>query len=195
MADGGGIESRGSSTVAGAYVIPDILLRLPMKTLMLCKYVSKPWCDLIRSPAFVAAHLRHSSHLGRGYHLQMPQVSESPFIDDPVLPPGWDLTHPDLCSLASESTFAKRGTVPVTIDPNSHAFQIVGSVNGQICISRLHPREAFCPFFRHWNPSIRKLENLGNERFEVKFTCQSGITISRFGYDPESDSYKVVRIT
>ncbi|XP_009614765.1 F-box/kelch-repeat protein At3g23880 [Nicotiana tabacum] len=158
-----------------AELITEILLRLPVKTLLKFRCVSKSWLSLISSTEFVKTHLSISAN-NKDYTHHRVMLS---FVQ-----PEYNLKD---CSLSS----LLYGSVTDALDmdyPMKHPHQsvwIVGSINGTICLA-IEENALFL-----WNPSIRKFKKLPDSRPTLK--CGYYFMYG-FGYDELHDDYKVVGI-
>ncbi|KAL3328989.1 hypothetical protein AABB24_036212 [Solanum stoloniferum] len=167
-------------------LILEILLKLPVKSLLQFISVSKSWLSLISSPEFVKARPSLSaSNKNYTHHGVIVKVStKSVFVVKD-------------CSL--RSLLYHPVTEAFDLDypgksPN-HYLGFVGVVNGLICFSiRLFDR-LYDLFL--WNPSIRKYKKLPNFRLDVS-RCYylDGHVNFKFGFasDELQDDYKVVGI-
>ncbi|CAN1289233.1 F-box/kelch-repeat protein At3g06240 [Linum perenne] len=121
-------------------VLTEILLRLPVKSLLRFRSVSHSWNSLISSPAFVSLYSgEHHSHrrlfINLGNYIQEDQRCTHEIV----------IFHPD------ESSFrTNQHRVPW---PFSYwgGYHLVGSCNGLLCIY-FRGNRALCL----WNPAIRK---------------------------------------
>ncbi|XP_027118914.1 F-box/kelch-repeat protein At3g23880 [Coffea arabica] len=156
-------------------VITEILARLPVKSLMRFKCVSKSWLSLTLSPHFIKRHLSFSTSKDREYLL---------FIDYN----SGRFKHCSLASLLYEQPSDAVEIVCPQLECRDLSVLLVGCCNGMICICT--NREGFVL----WNPSTRKSKTLPNFSFEKtsehKFYASCG-----FGYDETNDDYKVVAVT
>jgi F-box interacting protein len=162
-------------------VVVDILQRLPVKSLIRFRCVSKSWNSLITSPAFVHSHLNQS------------------------IPNNNNLPHPLLivrhCSSSANRALDKEHyklfydneafeecaefDFPTKSRSLKH-FRLIASENGLICLSE---QERYVL----WNPSIRKCWNLPKPCITAR--KHSGSTCHEaFGFDPRTNDHKVVRI-
>ncbi|PSS24777.1 F-box protein [Actinidia chinensis var. chinensis] len=149
-------------------VIVDILSRLPVKTLLRFRCVSKPWCALIDGRDFIKSHLQRSittkNHLSlivRDCYLYS--------VDFDSLDNAVELDHPLKC--------------------DDFGTEVLGSCDGLVCLYNGEDNVAI------WNPSTRRYQKLPETEIEFPdyFTsCQC--IIYGFGYDPITDDYKVVRL-
>ncbi|KAJ7974573.1 F-box protein family [Quillaja saponaria] len=150
-----------------------ILLKLPVKSLVLFKCVSKYWNGLLLSPMFIAKHLKiHKnsiSHLllKRCYHPDdepfISFLSEEPteVIKDVYLP------------------FPKQFCVLDLYGPcNGILFLVAKTLNGDHEIAL-------------WNPTIKQFKLV--LEYNVNDVTFSFLYVG-FGFDPKSDDYKVIRI-
>ncbi|XP_073131532.1 F-box/kelch-repeat protein At3g23880-like [Henckelia pumila] len=156
-------------------IIVEILARLPVKSLLKFRCVSKSWLTLICSRQFIKSHL-NNSRVGRNlsnYRIMFTICS-----------PTFDLKHCPLSSLMQEPS-----TDACSIDyPKKHtqrAVWFVDSCNGLICLA-LNEKELF-----FWNPSTRKSKKLPPVNVNIK---RGFYNIYGFGYNECDDDYKVVGI-
>ncbi|XP_055814316.1 F-box/kelch-repeat protein At3g23880-like [Solanum dulcamara] len=151
-------------------LINEILVRLPVKSLVKFRLVSKTWLRLISSSDFVKTHINISAN-NKAYHRLML---------------GFDRPENNLKGCSVSSLLYDHVTRAIDLDyppKKSHqTIKIVGSVNGLICVA-IEEKDLFI-----WNPSIRKLTKLPAYRTDCFFSYG-------FGYDELHDDYKVVGIT
>ncbi|XP_055813627.1 F-box/kelch-repeat protein At3g23880-like [Solanum dulcamara] len=166
-------------------LITEILLKLPVKSLLQFRSVSKSWLSLISSPDFVKTHLLLSaSNKDYTHHGVMIKVSNanrgvkdcslSALLYDSV-PEAFDLDYP--------------GQIPDGYP------QLVGSANGLICLAINLFYGLDCLIL--WNPSIRKHKELPSCRLNLNRRHQEhGLPHFTFGfaYDEFQNDYKVVGI-
>nr|XP_027118269.1 F-box/kelch-repeat protein At3g23880-like [Coffea arabica] len=183
-------------------LIFDILLRLPVKSLLRFMCVSKSWNSLISSPEFIKTHLKETSNARNTAHRKL---IFSSFYGVPVLD---FVTECNLdCVLYSptiEATdivthiVASSMTEATKIQhPAKKSIDIVGSCNGLVCIAMEHIFNPFasdsirdlCLFL--WNPSIRKYRKLPQCSFGFDFE-KSDVAACGFGYDELHDDYKFI---
>ncbi|KAF8007247.1 hypothetical protein BT93_K1292 [Corymbia citriodora subsp. variegata] len=182
-------------------VIADILSRLPAQTLLDLRRVCKLWSSLILAPSFATEHLRLRLRLLRsGPHrnlclLHLPCVPRDRHV------PAYDADRCSvLCSDPFSGSFTLRAKFAIPFDEHAFSFEIVGSVDGLVCVSLLHKssRLGADQSTYLWNPAMRKLRNLGNlgNRDVVdRVAGMSGYRIHGFGRDCRGRIYRVVRIT
>lgn len=149
----------------------EILSRLPVKSLLRFRSVSKPLRALIDRPAFVNRHLSQSKKT------------------DKILTFSRGLTYRCLsffCSLYWNSlTIAKLETPFDGIDFFTKVF---GSCNDLICLSRKDSDTEVLL----WNPSTRKYKLILAP--PVHYYSEYTIIVYQVGYDHVNDDYKVVRL-
>ncbi|XP_043698614.1 F-box/kelch-repeat protein At3g06240-like [Telopea speciosissima] len=155
-------------------IIREILSRLPVKSLLRFRCVSKDWRSLISDPFFISQHLRRSSE-------KNPSVC---LTDGPL----FTITF-DGSSTATRVDIPFKGLVD--------EVEIVGSCNGLLC---LFPSERLSDWFGLispiylWNPAIREYKRLPDAPVGAPRMIGVTNTVLGFGYDHINNEYKVVRI-
>ncbi|KAK3019253.1 hypothetical protein RJ639_004458 [Escallonia herrerae] len=166
-------------------LILQILTRLPPKSLLRFRCVSKSWCYLISSPNFIAMHTRQltlSNHftnntrtLIRRYNLTQRKELYSVHFDTNQL---FNIDHD------AQIEFLFSGFV-------RSYFRIVGSCNGLLCISDdLFGNKDTIIL---WNPTIRRKLNLPIPRATLE-SSEENVGVLGFGFDCNANDYKVVRL-
>lgn len=152
-------------------VVTEIICRLPVKSLLLFRSVSKSWRSLIDSPGFIYLHLNNSVDTGSNLSLILRKDSELYTVDLDQLNDAVEVTHPLMCY--------------------SNRIHVLGSSNGLLCIANVAEDIAL------WNPSIRKHKVLPFLPVEKNNYGSSllGARVYGFGYDPVHDDQKLVRIS
>ncbi|KAL4589342.1 hypothetical protein LXL04_002248 [Taraxacum kok-saghyz] len=159
-------------------ILSNIFIHLLAKQLAQMRSVSKSWNALLSEPTFIKFHLRHSIY----------NIHQTPlhFFYDESLHVVQLLANPHL----QLTNFFK---LPVHPKLQSYNLQVIGSVNGLICSS-------YSDSIIHiWNPSLSavltlpaysmppcSIDSEANKWLKVFF---------RFGYDPRTDDYKLVKLT
>ncbi|XP_059311791.1 F-box/kelch-repeat protein At3g23880-like, partial [Lycium ferocissimum] len=166
-----------------AELINEILLRLPVKSLLKFRCVSKSWLALISSPEFVKTHLcictndkdyTHHRVVLKVDPTHLKNCSLTSLLYDSVTE-AFDLDYP------MKQPHTSIVTLPFKIAyPMKNSIWVVGSVNGLICLV-IGEKDFFL-----WNPSIRKFKKLPDLRY--------GYIMCGFGYDELHDDYKVVAV-
>ena len=162
-------------------VLLEILHRLPVKSLIRFRCVSKSWNSLITCPAFINSHFTQSP-------LSLPSNSNTLIVRSCNYRPNieyYKLIHNGNGSSSSFDQSQNSIEFPLTSRFLDY-FKLIGSVNGLFSICEEDR-------FFLWNPSIRKCITLPKPRIRVKthspISCRLG-----FGFDPRTNDYKVVRI-
>ncbi|XP_028768322.1 F-box/kelch-repeat protein At3g23880-like [Neltuma alba] len=147
-------------------IITDILLRLPVKSLMRFQCVCKEWKKLFKTPTFIAEHLHHSpkhnsllfdctiygSSLSLLNHkMQVLEFQKPPFIDTPTM----------------------------------GSYRIICSCNGLLCVELIKSETLFL-----WNPGIREVRQVPKalKLLENKYCCVG------FGFTSIVNDYKIVKL-
>ena len=159
----------GMSDYLSEEVVLEILHRLPVKSLLRFRCVSKSWNSLITTPSFINSHLSYNSSNSNKLIVRYcvyPFVEAYKLIDDTIDSSSDQIQHIDF---------------PLTSGGRDH-FLLIGSVNGLFCLYELER-------YVIWNPSIRKFITLPKPCITVKTLSHNG-----FGFDPRTNDYKVVRI-
>ncbi|GAB4855139.1 hypothetical protein Ancab_023769 [Ancistrocladus abbreviatus] len=145
-----------------------ILLRLPLKTLLKFRSVSRQWLSLIDDPKFVSDYLVQSNREPKDTHLLM---MERLSLDESR----WTIRR--------SKTFGESSKLPELNLPCGN-FALVGYVNGVLLINLIsRKRKLFL-----CNPSVRKY-------LELPLTSMiRGVNLVRFGFgfDPSTNVYKIV---
>ncbi|XP_059452353.1 F-box/kelch-repeat protein At3g23880-like [Corylus avellana] len=160
--------------------VTDILQRLPVKSLLRFRCVSKSWNSLITSPAFIDSHLNQSIPNNTPPHPLL-------IVRSCVSYPNSKLNKEHYKLFPDNEAFEQCAEVDFPVKSRRrHHFTLIGYVNGLMCLFE-HDR------FILWNPSIRKVLNLPKPCITLKThgrtTCHEA-----FGFDPRTNDYKVVRI-
>ncbi|XP_027165964.1 F-box/kelch-repeat protein At3g23880-like [Coffea eugenioides] len=156
-------------------IILEILPRLPVKSLLKFRCVSKSWLSSISTPHFIKAHLEKSSQNKDHSHHSLIAHSSAPHLA---------FKNCSVQSLLQQPvTHATNVNYPVA--NTSSSISVVGSCNGLICIvvngEQIHI----------WNPSTTKSKTLNDSDFIREKHCY---TIYGFGHDEMNDDYNVVAI-
>ncbi|XP_022874632.1 F-box/kelch-repeat protein At3g23880-like [Olea europaea var. sylvestris] len=156
-------------------MITEILLRLPVKSLLKFRCVSKSWLSLISSPRFIKTHFEISTDNNIYYHNKLIFNSDSAF----------HILH--TCSFYPEiDENPIMDTVPIynPLSNPQRLVRIVGSCNGLICVV-LEPG-----IVTIFNPTTRK-----SRKLPISGTSNSHAKEYGFGYDESNDDYKVVEFS
>lgn len=152
----------------------DILSRLPGKSLLRFKCVSKPFCSLIDSPELIKLHLNRSMETKSNLSLILIGWDTTKILSKRL-----DLLGNDLLDNVRQLENPFQNSMSLT--------PIVGSCNGLLAIQECNGPIAL------WKPSTNKHQIL--PRFWNSDTEYPERHVTHgFGYDISSDDYKVVRI-
>ncbi|XP_023758513.1 F-box/kelch-repeat protein At3g06240 [Lactuca sativa] len=166
-------------------VLSDIFFRLLAKQLAKMRCVCKPWNALLSEDSFIKSHLHHSIHNNDEILLFFPcrlHYGCSSITARPTRSPDLDLT--DFIKLPVNLNF-------VRFLVNLGYAMVIGSVNGVICVYyKSYHDDGYAVYI--WNPSLSALLTLPPCSLP---SCNSHDIDFRFGYDPRTDDYKVVKIT
>ncbi|KAL6536109.1 hypothetical protein OROHE_012954 [Orobanche hederae] len=159
-------------------IIPNILHKLPVKTLLRCTSICKSWYSLITSPQFIFSHLHFAASTKNRTPLLLVRrtITES--------------EHYDLFS--DNDSFTLHSNIEFPFRSINAFFTIVGSCNGLICLS--DDRVYHTHTIILWNPCIKKSVLLPkpNSIYSSYGTFSQSLG---FGFDPVASDYKVIRIT
>ncbi|KAJ9554352.1 hypothetical protein OSB04_018397 [Centaurea solstitialis] len=167
-------------------LLSEILIRVPSKPLARMRSVSKPWNHLLSQPSFIKSHLHRSLHN---------QEEDETLL---VLLSG---NYDESCSITAHLSQSPHLQLPDFIEfPNSppprddYSVTFFGSVNGLICYAFRTDHDDYV--IQIWNPSLSTVLTLppfngpcwfpvDNYNYQLHF---------RFGYDPKTDDYKLVKL-
>ncbi|KMT00625.1 hypothetical protein BVRB_9g219200 [Beta vulgaris subsp. vulgaris] len=159
-------------------IVEQILPRLPVKSLIRFKSVSKYWLSTISSNKFEKTHLKYSSscpqcimieHLyldGKNYLLSLDEYSDVK----------------ELVKLECK--------YPLMIAPRPHSggtfssTYVIGSINGLVCLFD----EYFC--FYLWNPATHQCHN-ADSPYLGHADSREEVSIAGFGYISSMDDYRI----
>jgi len=160
-------------------IITDILLQLPVKTLVRLQCVSKRWYALINHSFFINNHLKLSIAANRERKLIV--------LDREVDPPlnfFW-------VDFNDDDRFGALVNIRQPLRHPRYINHILGYCNGLVCFDNCDGDILI------WNPLIRRYKKLPFEPIENPSgltECESGRPDLSFGHDPDNDDYKVMRV-
>ncbi|KAM3268155.1 F-box/kelch-repeat protein like [Capsicum chacoense] len=149
-------------------IIFEILLRLPVKSIIKFKLVSKSFHSLLSSPHFINNHLIFSR---KKLLLLAPNQNLS------------KKTH-TLCSTFYEKNYVDHVNLDYPVKSPCLFTRFMGSCNGLICLSVEN-------MIIIWNPSTRKWKKIAKEPIIMN---QDYYFTYGFGYDELNDDYKLVLV-
>ncbi|XP_076891860.1 F-box/kelch-repeat protein At3g23880-like [Bidens hawaiensis] len=156
----------------------EILLKLPVKSVLRCKSACKSWRSLICDPQFVKSHLaistRSNNHY-RQHRLLIVRTKERLFKTC------------NLHDVLYDNSINRDLELDYPYKHNLNYFWVVGSCNGLLCMAI--EKEVLII----WNPSTRKSCILppptGYRKLEIGYVRYG------FGYQESTDDYKVVELS
>ncbi|KAK4581582.1 hypothetical protein RGQ29_024972 [Quercus rubra] len=161
-------------------VVFDVLTRVPVKSLIRFRCVSKSWYSTISSSIFITAHLHRAkssssnNNNNRGYLLYSPFPNELNFS-----------SYKELCTASYNSdrtlTHISRFRVPFSYD------FLVSFCNGMLCLNSIRGRGNVIYL---WNPSIRKFKKL----LATPLTYPFHDVVVGLAYHSQNNDYKILRI-
>ncbi|XP_004305455.1 PREDICTED: F-box/kelch-repeat protein At3g23880-like [Fragaria vesca subsp. vesca] len=155
----------------------EILLRLPIKSLLQFTSVCKSWNSLIKGNTFIKNHLKLTTkRITRdGPLLLLRHCPSEPNVEQYSL-------HLD------NHTFQEYSKPQLPAKSFNECFRIVGSCNGLILLSDDYLTETNT--FILWNPSIRKFITLPKPHIPHS----QYYTVYGFGFDAQRDDYKILQL-
>lgn len=161
----------------------DILFRLPIKCLIRCTSVSKPWLSIVKNSGFIRAHLRHQHEALILLHGSRYDHSRREATDEVYC------LHRDNPSFDEYSELDFQ--IDYMVDPINGCLRVAGTCDGLVCLADDILSKAVSYII--WNPSIRKLVTLPRPGYT--FTTHGPFEDSvGFGFDATANDYKVVRL-
>lgn len=186
-------------------MVTEILLRLPVKSLLLCKSVCKPWLSTISNPHFVKSHIQHSIITNDPTLLNLINARELAFL---FWEPFAYALEPTPAELQQQQRQRRRrhlinqalndadgqdlSKLHLQFDrvdiPGPFAMaRFMTCCNGVICLSNYN-------VVYLWNPSINKFKKVP---FDYVYLWETGprdfpVNVG-FGYDSISNEYKLLR--
>nr|XP_043617027.1 F-box/kelch-repeat protein At3g06240-like [Erigeron canadensis] len=151
-----------------------IFIRLRAKQLAQMRTLSKTWNALLSHPSFIQSHLDRSINTNDEILMVFYNgvfSQHKPFTAHPSRSPSEDLAY------------------LIKPPPGPGYNVVIGSVNGLICFADyiIHRRS-----FRIWNPSISALIAL--PPYTISEDYPKDACSFRFGFDPKTSDYKLVKI-
>ncbi|KAM7497941.1 hypothetical protein LguiA_022355 [Lonicera macranthoides] len=169
-------------------LLSNILIRLPVRTLLRFTIVSKSWYSLITSPNFITTHQLNNNRTTISNKNQTPlllMVRHSTPLNQYLCKEHYSVRCDNDTfeeSFKLDFPFTNRAT---------GSFNIVGTCNGLVCLSQYETSNTGIVIL--WNPSLRKSFILPNSRVVCNRRDRLRYCIG-FGIDPVTNDYKIVRL-
>ena len=125
-------------------IVLNILTRLPVKSVIRLRCVSKSLYSSITTPYFISTHLNHTKN---NINRDNACVIHLPYSSRHAIP---------ACTVALDRSFDTISEIRVPFDFPHPRLQIVGSCNGLLCLAEL----VYGDVIYLWNPSVRKFKKL-----------------------------------
>ncbi|PQQ19942.1 F-box/kelch-repeat protein [Prunus yedoensis var. nudiflora] len=176
-------------------IIHEILLRLPVKSLIKCTSVCKAWRSMIMNKSFIRAHISQINNMNDSHLFLVHRVSGRESSTSSHIANVSEVTEEVYSLHYDNQAFDEYAKIEFPIAPkqevlNEH-LRVVGTCDGLICLADDMP--CYCYNFFIWNPAIRKLVTL--PRPGITFRTHGGYDASiGFGFDAITNDYKVVRV-
>ncbi|XP_026389157.1 F-box protein CPR1-like isoform X2 [Papaver somniferum] len=152
----------------------EILLRLPVKSLLKCKCVCENWYALISTSDFIKLHLRFITTQKNNPILML----EGAYSDKVLKSIGYDSLESSVCEIEDAAI-----EMDYPFKSNNYGVRLVGSCNGLFWI-RVVDSDGKRDFLCLWNPATREYKELPDSPIKVNSICA-------FGYDHKNDDYKL----
>ncbi|CAI9296251.1 unnamed protein product [Lactuca saligna] len=165
-------------------VLSNIFIRLLAKQLGQMRCISKSWNALLSQSSFIKSHLHRSIH--NNDEILMVFNAEFPSDSEPTAQPKPFIAHPSRSPDIELADFIK---LPVIPHSEHKCLFAIGSVHGLICFSYGRYPDSVIYI---WNPSLSALLSL--PPYSKPSDGDSPWTFLRFGFDPRTDDYKVVKV-
>ncbi|KAL3628805.1 hypothetical protein CASFOL_027851 [Castilleja foliolosa] len=161
-----------SSVLPEDVIMHCILTRLPVKSILRCKSVCKPWLKFLSSPEFIQLHYAQFSSVPKNQSFIVQRTNCS-----------W--SDRNTISLFSIESGDKNPTI-LDHPLDRYSVDIVGCCNGLVC---LKAQASNSDGFVLWNPALKLFKEVFLNPPGVDERLSLG-----FGYVAEADDYKVVSI-
>uniref|UniRef100_A0A2N9HUR4 F-box domain-containing protein n=1 Tax=Fagus sylvatica TaxID=28930 RepID=A0A2N9HUR4_FAGSY len=158
-------------------IVTQILLRLPIKSIITSICVCKTWKSIIQNPTFISTHLHHSTTTNHLLLFTIFSGSKQIYA-----------LHNDDDNDFTEHTRFDFLVDSFTINPR---FRVVATCNGLVCFS--DDLLGYTNRFYLWNPCVRKYVKLPYPNFTFEDGDEFIHSIG-FGFDRKTNDYKVVRM-
>ena len=155
-------------------VVLNIMGKLPVKSVMRLRFISKSLDSSITAPNFISTHLNNNNNNNNNKD------------DDHRYLIHWPLTFSSngpVCTIAFDRSFDTISELQIPNESFFNRAYLFASCNGLLCFSN------YSGVIYLWKPSIRKFKKLPHTILEKFNNVALG-----FAYCSENNDYKVVRI-
>ncbi|PIA55980.1 hypothetical protein AQUCO_00700358v1 [Aquilegia coerulea] len=157
-------------------IIIEILIRLPVKSLIRFRCVSKPWCNLIHDSTFIQTHFKRALEEN---NLDLFISCTTTYKQKTFFSHMYCLDF----NSSNEAVEIIENPIKESLDEAFLKERLLGSCNGLVC---LFTTDAFCVL----NPLTREFKFV-NHDFDVRFEYED---VYGFGFDSDAGVYAVVYI-
>ncbi|XP_009799209.1 F-box protein At2g40925-like [Nicotiana sylvestris] len=162
----------------------EILIRLPVESLLRFKCVGKYWYKTITSPIFIKEHMNWSRKnkppkIMIYDHVGCPSKDDSPLNPNPI-------------TLISVSDGVGVHANPDYLQEFIGMTHFLGAVDGLFLLERVIDDSIFNIFLALWNPATREVRSLPLPDFNLPPSFRQCRRQFGFGLDPMTNDYKVI---
>ncbi|KAI3936694.1 hypothetical protein MKX01_034123 [Papaver californicum] len=155
-------------------ILPDILVRLPVKSIARFRCVNKAWCNLLRNPEFLKTQYKHAVEMNRFSIMFHNHNDIYTFSYDPL-----------------SSTCEGSGHVEYPVKSVKMGIEFFGCCNGLVFLRHVNKFNSAVLIL--WNPSTNECKKLPDPPTKLK-EHRGGFVEYGFGYDYQIEDFKVVHI-
>ncbi|XP_028774133.1 F-box/kelch-repeat protein At3g06240-like [Neltuma alba] len=158
-------------------LMEEIMVRLPVKSLLRFKCVAKSWYALITDPSFISKHLERSNSISKNLHLKLIFQLFSQYLPVTI----------SLISNIEQPRVIRNLELPCSTNDLKWIL-VYGQCNGIFFLCGDYEGDVRCSIL--WNPATKEVKAIPTSQRQPK-----GINPTNFGFgfDPITKDYKVVR--
>jgi F-box interacting protein len=166
-------------------IVTQILLRLPIKSIIISICVCKTWKSIIQNPTFISTHLHRSINNNNNHHHLLFRLRE----DDADIEQIYALHNDD----DNDFTEHTRFDFPFQGPDFNAMYNHVDTINGLLCLSDDLDSPTNLHQFLLWNPCVRKFLKLPSPNVTYETHGEFNESIG-FGFDTKNNDFKVVKL-